>query len=71
MSYADFQPGVDTVAAVGVGALAYQMMTGNKTNKGVLAGALTVIAVFLKKAWFILFFPVIFLWRKFTRKGEE
>lgn len=62
--YADFKPGVDTVAAVGAGALAYRMITGT-SKKGASwlgAGLLAVVAAFLKKAWFLIFIPFVFAW---------
>lgn len=62
--YADFQTG-DAVAAVGLGALAVGMMTGNKKawGAGLFAGAL----VLLKKFWYFLLLPFLALGRLFRR----
>ncbi|MDJ0943023.1 MAG: DUF2167 domain-containing protein [Kiloniellales bacterium] len=62
--YADFRAG-DAVAAVGLGALAVGMMTGNKKawGAGILAGAL----VLLKKFWYLLLLPFLALGRLFKR----
>lgn len=62
--YADFQPGVDKVAAVGIGGL----IAGKVLAK---TGFLAVALVFLKKAWFILLLPLIWLKNLFTRSKEE
>jgi Uncharacterized membrane-anchored protein conserved in bacteria len=73
-TYADFVPGTDTVAAVGAGALAYKLITG-KAAANVGAGLLAVLAIFAKKFWFIIFLPLIFVWKwlksLFTGKKEE
>ncbi len=73
-TYADFMPGVDTVAAVGAGALVYKLITGKAAAK-VGAGLLAMIAIFAKKFWFILIAPVIFAWKwlkgLFTGKNEN
>lgn len=64
-TYADFKPGVDAAAAVGVGALAYRMMTGESASKvGGKAGAgiAAAIAAFFKKAWLLLLLPFYFVW---------
>jgi len=62
--YADFRAG-DAVAAVGLGALAVSMMTGNKKawGAGIFAGAL----ILLKKFWYILLLPFLALGRLFKR----
>ncbi|MCB1387449.1 MAG: DUF2167 domain-containing protein [Nitratireductor sp.] len=58
--YADFVPGVDTVAAVGIGGL----IAGKVLAKtGLLAAALLL----LKKFWFILFLPFVWLGKLFRR----
>ncbi len=71
--YADFDPAVHAVAAVGIGALTYKMITG-KSGKGVAAGLAAAIAIFLKKLGFLLLLPFIFVWRGikrlFTRKSK-
>jgi uncharacterized membrane-anchored protein len=54
--YADFVPGVDTVAAVGIGGL----IAGKAAAK---AGLLAVALVALKKFGFLLLVPVLWLWR--------
>ncbi len=55
--YADFQPGVDTVAAVGIGGL----IAGKVLAK---TGLIAVALVFLKKFGFLLLLPVVWLFRK-------
>jgi len=66
--YADFRPGVDTVAAVGVGAIAYQMMTGSKKGAAAVgAGILAMIAVLAKKLWILLLLPFVFVWKGIRR----
>jgi uncharacterized membrane-anchored protein len=66
--YADFRPGVDTVAAVGVGAIAYQMMTGSKKGAAAVgAGILAMIAVLAKKLWILLLLPFVFAWKWIRR----
>jgi len=67
--YADFRPDVDTVAAVGVGAIAYKMLTGSN-KKGVAAagaGLLAVIVAFAKKLWLLIFVPFVFAWKWFKQ----
>jgi uncharacterized membrane-anchored protein len=67
--YADFRPGVDSVAAVGVGAIAYKMLTGrsSKVAAGAGAGMLAAIALIAKKLWFLIFLPFIYIWKFFGR----
>ena len=62
--YADFRAG-DAVAAVGLGALAVSMMTGNKKawGAGIFAGAMML----LKKFWYFLLLPFLALGRLFKR----
>lgn len=56
--YSDFNPDVDTVAAIGIGGL----IAGKAAAKfGLLAAAL----IFLKKAWFLLLVPIVWLRNKF------
>lgn len=63
--YADFDPSVDKVAAVGIGGL----IAGKVLAKsGVLAAAL----ILLKKFWFVLFVPLIWLKNViFKRRGSD
>lgn len=63
--YTDFDPSIDTVAAVGVGGL----IAGKVAAKtGLLVGLLLV----LKKAWFLLLLPFIWLKNLFTgRRGND
>lgn len=74
--YADFRPGLDTIAAVGIGVLAYKMLTGSgKKGAGAVgAGILVVILAFAKKLWFLVFLPFVFAWKRiinlFTRKKK-
>lgn len=56
--YADFDPSLDSVAAVGIGGL----IAGKVAAK---AGLFAVALVFLKKFWFILFLPLVWVYRKF------
>lgn len=68
-SYFDFQDG-DKVAAVGaVGVLA--SLVGVKYGKAATAGILAVLLVILKKAWFVLLLPLVFLKKLFSRKNQE
>ena len=62
--YADFVSG-DAVAAVGLGALAIGMMTGNK--KGWAAGFFAGALLLLKKFWYILLLPFLALGKLFKR----
>lgn len=58
-SYFDFQDG-DKVAAVGaMGVLA--TLVGVKYGKAAAAGIIGILLVFLKKAWFLLLVPIVFL----------
>jgi len=61
--YLDFVAGTDKVAALGVGALAYKLITGKKASKTGLAGVLAALAIFAKKFWFIIFIPFVFAWK--------
>jgi uncharacterized membrane-anchored protein len=67
--YADFRPGVDTVAAVGVGAISYKMLTGsNKRGAAAVgAGIVAVVAALAKKLWILLLFPFVFAWKAIKR----
>lgn len=57
--YADFDPSLDEVAAVGVGGL----IAGKVLAKtGLLAAGLLI----LKKFWFILLAPAVFVWKRIT-----
>jgi uncharacterized membrane-anchored protein len=62
--YADFRPGVDTVAAVGVGAVVYKALTGSskKVTTAAGAGLVAIALMFAKKLWFLLFVPFVFAW---------
>ena len=61
--YIDFDPSVDTVAAVGIGGL----IAGKIAAK---TGLLAVALVFLKKFWFLIFVPFLWLKNKFKRNPE-
>ncbi|MDQ6435147.1 DUF2167 domain-containing protein [Mesorhizobium sp. LHD-90] len=61
--YSDFVPGVDTVAAVGVGGL----IAGKVAAK---AGLFAIALVALKKFGFLLIVPVAWLWRVIRRKSS-
>lgn len=58
--YADYVPGTDTVAAAGVGALVYKLATGKAVAK---AGFIALAAIFAKKFWFLIFLPLIYVWK--------
>lgn len=61
--YEDFDPSVDKVAAVGIGGL----IAGKVLAK---TGFLAVALVFLKKFWFLLFLPLVWLKNLVFRKAE-
>lgn len=61
MTYADFTTG-DNIAAFGIGALAYKMMTGKTTAKTAGAGIMAALLIFAKKLWFLIFIPFIMFW---------
>lgn len=67
--YADFDPEVDAVAAVGIGAIAYQMMTGEAAAGGFVVAALLL----LKKFWWAILVPFAFAvrWLKGRGRGKE
>lgn len=60
-TYADFDPSLDTVAAVGVGGL----IAGKVAAK---AGLFAFALLLLKKAWFVLLLPFIWLKNLFTSR---
>lgn len=60
--YSDFDPGVDKVAAVGIGGL----IAGKVLAK---SGFLAVALIFLKKFWFVALIPLLGLKKLFTRNG--
>lgn len=62
--YTDFRPGVDKVAAVGIGGL----IAGKVLAK---TGAFAVVLLALKKFWFVLFLPLIWLKRLFARRRQS
>ncbi len=74
-SYADFQPGVDEVAAIGIGALVYKMISGKAsakvTGKAASAGLLALLVVFFKKAWFLLLAFPLLLWRWIKNRRDN
>lgn len=59
--YADFDPSVDKVAALGIGGL----ILGKAASK---AGLLAMALVFLKKFWFLLLIPLFWLKRLVFRR---
>ncbi|MGC1428848.1 MAG: DUF2167 domain-containing protein [Albidovulum sp.] len=61
--YADFTPGADTVAAVGIGGL----IAGKVLAK---TGFLAVGLIFLKKFWFLLLLPLVGLKRFFGNRNS-
>ncbi|WP_282181869.1 DUF2167 domain-containing protein [Aliiroseovarius marinus] len=62
--YADFDPSLDTVAAVGVGGLVAGKVL---TKTGLLAAGLLL----LKKFWFVLLLPLFWLKNLLTRKASD
>ncbi len=59
--YADFDPGIDTVAAVGIGSL----IAGKLAAR---AGILVLLLAFLKKGAILLILPLLWLGRLFRRR---
>lgn len=67
-AYFDFQDG-DKVAAVGaIGVLA--TLVGVKYGKAAATGFVAILLLLLKKAWFVLLIPLVFLKKLFTGKKE-
>jgi uncharacterized membrane-anchored protein len=66
--YSDFIPSKDKVAAAGVGALVYKIVTGKALAK---VGLIAVIAGFAKKLWFLIFLPFIYVWKKIKGKTKQ
>lgn len=65
----EFRDG-DKVAAVGaLGVLA--TLLGVKYGKGALAAIMAIGLVVVKKAWFLIFIPFLFIRRLFSRKSAE
>ena len=62
--YADFDPGLDTVAAVGIGGL----IAGKVAAK---AGLVVLLLVFLKKGAFLLLLPLIWIGKLFKGRGKS
>ena len=64
--YADFQPGVDEVSALGIGSLVYKIIAGDTstktTSKAVGTGLLALLIIFLKKGGFLLMIVPLALW---------
>ncbi len=60
--YADFSPGLDTVATFGVGALVYKTLTGSgkKATGAAAAGLIGIALLLLKKIWFLALLPFVF-----------
>ena len=67
-SYFDFQDGDKVAAAGAVGVLA--TLLGVKYGKGAATGILAVALVLLKKFWFVLLFPLVFIGRLFKKKDH-
>jgi uncharacterized membrane-anchored protein len=67
-AYFDFQDG-DKVAAVGaLGVLA--TLVGVKYGKATATGIMAILLLFLKKAWFVLLLPLVFLKKFFIAKKK-
>ena len=67
-AYFDFQDG-DKIAAVGaLGVLA--ALVGVKYGKAAATGIIAILLLFLKKAWFLLLIPLVFLKKLFPGKKE-
>ena len=62
LTYADYVPGTDTLAAVGVGALTYRIITGKGVAK---AGGkwFAALAIFVKKVWLFILVALAFVWK--------
>ena len=64
--YKDWKSG-DTVAAAGIAALLASTLGVKFLKPGILA----VVAIFLKKFWFIIFIPLIWLFKVFTGSSKK
>ena len=64
--YKDWKSG-DTVAAAGIAALLASTLGVKFLKPGILA----VVAIFLKKFWFIIFIPFIWLFKVFTGSSKK
>ena len=62
--YADFKPGIDKVAAVGIGGL----IAGKVIAK---TGLLVTLLLVFKKAWFLIFIRIVWLKNKFTSRKDD
>jgi len=62
--YSDFDPSIDTVAAVGIGGL----IAGKVMAK---TGIFVVALVLLKKFWFLLFLPLLWLKKIFSNRRNS
>lgn len=62
--YADFKPGIDKVAAVGIGGL----IAGKVIAK---TGLLVTLLLVFKKAWFLIFIPIVWLKNKFSGRKDN
>jgi uncharacterized membrane-anchored protein len=62
--YADFQPGIDTVAAYGIGAL----VAGKVASK---AGLLAAAMLFLKKFWIFIAIGILALFKKLFSRSKS
>ena len=65
-SYFDFRQGDKVAAAGALGVLA--TLVGVKYGKAIVAGFMVIALALLKKLWFLLFVPLVVLWKIFTRK---
>lgn len=63
--YDDYIPGSDKIAAAGVGALVYKLVTGKAAAQ---AGFLAIAAIFAKKFWFLIFLPFAYVWKWIKRR---
>ena len=63
--YADYDPATDKAAAVGIGGLIAGGLLAKKT------GLLAVALIFLKKFWFLIFLPLIWLKNLFTGRRSS
>ncbi len=61
--YSDFDPSIDTVAAVGIGGLIAGKALTSKAGFGVM------LALLLQKFWFVLLLPLFWLKNLFTRRS--
>jgi uncharacterized membrane-anchored protein len=71
--YADIEA-TDMAAGIGVAALTRQMLTGRAAKSAAAAAGAGVMAIalaFAKKAWFLIFFPIAWAWRRLRKDASS